>query len=127
MELSKLNTRAQHEQGAEIQIKCPVTGELTDFYITIVGPDSKEWRRSNKADLRQALSRKRDEPWSDDELLERDVEKLTAITIDWRGLVDQGKEVPFTKEACSRLYEDSPRVMDQVDVFAADYSNFTKG
>lgn len=127
MEIGQLETRASHEAGAEVQIKDPVTGKETDFYITIIGPDSKEWRRSNKADLRMILARKKGEPLTDDELVERDIDKATAITTGWRGLTSGGKEVKFTKEACRKLYEDSPQVMDQVDSFASNSVNFTKG
>lgn len=126
MEFDKLATRADHEEGVEVQITNPVNDEPTDVYITIVGPDSKEWRRSNKSDLRMALARKRDEPWTDDELLERDIDKLVSITKGWRGITKDGKPLEFSAKTCRELYEAAPTVMDQVDRYAADYENFTK-
>ena len=125
MELNKLATRALHEQGVEVRIKCPSTGEETDFYIKIIGPDSKEWRKYDKAELRGLIERQGKE-FTAEELLEREIAKIESITIGWRGLTDDGKEVPFTKKACRKLYEDAPHVMDQVDVFAGKKVNFTK-
>lgn len=127
MEIGDLKTRQQHEDGIEVQIKSPTTGEPLDFHITVMGPDSKEWRRAQKDDLKAYVAKGRDGGFSADELVERDIQKIVQITTGWRGLTDGGKEVPFTKEACRDLYVDAPYVMDQVDLAAGQFRDFIKG
>lgn len=127
MEFDALCTRDAHEEGAEVQILDPSSGKLTDFHIKVLGPDSREWRKAMKADLRRVWSRKKGEELTEEDLLDSDVDKLVAVTVGWRGLKSNGEEMPFTKDACKTLYERSPRVMDQVDMFLADSRNFTKG
>lgn len=127
MEFEALCTRDTHEEGAEVQIMDPSSGKMTDLYITVLGPDSREWRKTVKADLRKIWSRKKGEEITEDDLIQSDIDKLVAVTVGWRGMKNKGEDMPFSKEAVRTLYERSPRIMDQVDVFMADSRNFIKG
>lgn len=121
MDFDQLLTQDAHQEGAEVQIVNPNTGEKTDVYIKVLGPDSKEFRASVKAALRKMIE---NDP-SDD--FETDIEQIAAVTVGWRGLMKDGKEMDFTKKACKELYRKSPRIFDQVNRFIGDYKNFTKG
>lgn len=122
MEFDSLLTRQAHEEGAEINIINPNTGEKTDVYIKVMGVDSSAWRQAMKAAVRRMVS-----PNRDDDLIDDDAEKLASITIAWRGITRGGKPLEFSKKECKELYIKSPALMDQVDRFVANYRNFTKG
>lgn len=126
MEIGEICTREAHEAGAELNILHPSTGEETDLFIIVLGPDSREWRRAIKTDLTKLLAKKA-QGITEEDLVDSDIDKLVSITSGWRGLTDKGAEVKFTKEKCKQLYSDSPRIMDQVDKFIGDSRNFTKG
>lgn len=121
MNFDDLLTADEHKKGAEVQIISPKTGEPTDFYITVMGPDTKEFRRAKSAAIRQSIKD------DGDNYEESALDVILSVTIGWRGLTREGKSVDFTKEDCKRLYENSPFVLDQVDLFLADRKNFTKG
>jgi hypothetical protein len=126
MEIGEICTREAHEEGAELNITHPATGEVTDFYINVLGPDSRAWRKAIKTDFTRLLSNK-GAGISEDDLLDSDINKLAAITSGWRGLQRDGKDVEFSLAECKKLYNDSPQVMTQVDVFVGNSRNFTKG
>lgn len=122
MNFDDLLTQEAHEEGAEVNIVNPNTGEPTDVYIKVLGPDSREWRKAMKASFRKMVSSSKDE-----ELIEDDIERIASVTIGWRGLTKDGQELEFSHKACKDLYRKSPRVFDQVDRFIGNYRNFTKG
>ena len=48
MEIGKLKTAEIHEAGSECNISDPATGKPTDFFIMLMGADSREWRKNKK-------------------------------------------------------------------------------
>lgn len=125
MDICELSTADKHEKGAEVQIKAP-DGKETDFYITVMGVDSKEYQRQLKR-LRNSYLLMKPDDYSEDEEIKADIERLVSITLGWRGLTNKGKEVEFTKQACTDLYEKAPRVRQQVENFIGDSANFIRG
>lgn len=122
-ELSKLYTAQAHEEGAEVQLRDPVTREPIDAWILVRGVDSKSFRetqRKMKRSIIEAVREKRD-------LAEDEFDLLVECSIGWRGFEDNGKPVKFTKEAVRTLYENSPAIAQQIDSFILDRRNFTKG
>ena len=125
MEFNSLLTQEAHEEGAEVQIVNPNTGEKTDVFIKVLGPDSKEFRTAVKVAMRKAIANSaKDDPEDD---TETDIEQIAAATIGWRGIMSEGKELPFTKKQCKDLYRKAPSILDQVNRFIGNYRNFTKG
>ena len=45
MDINKLYTAESHEEGAEMQVK-DENGKQVDCFITVVGQDSKTWRKT---------------------------------------------------------------------------------
>ena len=117
MDLKALYTVEAHESGSEIQVISPLSGEKTDFHITVMGPDSKQYRAAVRA-FHTALIEKADGG---------EIDMLVAITKGWRGLSNGKKQVEFSSGAAKELYENSPFVAEQVDRFIADRKNFTPG
>lgn len=117
MEISSLYTAEAHENGSDVQVISPADGELTDFYITVVGPDSKQYREAVRKFQMKLL----------ENVEGADVELLVSITKGWRGLKDGEKDVKYSEKAALALYVDAPFVAGQVDRFIADRKNFMPG
>jgi len=115
MNIDQLYTVKDHEEGAEMQIK-DKTGNLVDMYLTVVGLDSKVWRRFLSKSNRLALK-------GDDDV---DVKLFTDSTLDWRGFEENGKPLNFSKEKVFQLYKNAPYIMNQVDAFIGNRKNFIK-
>lgn len=123
MELGDICTREAHEKGAEINITHPVTGEKTDFFITVLGQDSRAWRTAIKTGYSNLLASKAGEQ----EEFDIEVDSLAGITVNWRGLESDGEPVEFSLDTCKKLYIDSPTTRDQVNRFVGNSRNFIKG
>lgn len=117
MDLKQLYTVDAHDEGIEICIKSPLDGKDTDFYITVMGVDSKAYRDAVKGYHRKLLNKEEG----------GDIDLLVAVTKSWKGLQDKGKEVKFTPEIAADLYRQSPNIAYQIDNVVADRKNFIKG
>ena len=118
MELKTLYTREDSNAGAEIQIRDPRTGEETDFFIKVVGTSSDKWTEVKRS-IRIAATIDGEAPFMSE------AEMLAEVVLDWRGLVDNGEPVLFTKEVAAQLFIESPEVFEQVNRFVGDSANFT--
>lgn len=123
MEISSLLTQDAHEAGAELNV-LKADGDATDVFITLLGVDSRQWRRAFSAVSKEWAGKK---DISEDDHLLAEAKTLAAVTTGWRGLVENGKEYKFSQEACTKLYLKSPGVARQVEAFIRDHRNFTKG
>ncbi len=132
MEFNKLATAKHHDNGAECNILDPVSDEPTDFFIKICGADSKVWRKEKKMQTRKLLSvrsQSTDEDFDYEvagiDFEAMDIVALVNATIDWRGLVNNGKEVKYSKEMAHELYDNSPSIVRQLIEFLGNGENFT--
>lgn len=121
MEIKDIYTLEDHEAGSDIVITDPRTGKDTDFVITVMGVDSKAFRKANGAAMRKVLMQK------DIDTDSETAEVLASITLGWKGLTDNGEEVEFSKDKAIALYTNAPYIADQVNVFIGNRKNFTKG
>ncbi len=128
MDIKELMTAESHDVGAECNIKHPTTGKPTDIFITVMGPDSKEFRkqksRLNRLYIEASIKK---ETVDTDAVLVMSRSMLANVTTGWRGVTDGGEDVPFSVEKCEELYAGSPFVYDQIDSFIGTYANFIKG
>lgn len=125
MDISTLYTADLHEEGAEVQLKNPATGEKLDCFITIKGLDSKTFRKASRKKQRAMLAAMASGEETDEDAL--DVEALVDATVNWRGFTDGGKDYEFTPERAKKLYSQSPGIRQQLDSFLSNRRNFTKG
>jgi len=116
MDIKSLYTVEDHDAGAEMQVK-DQHGKEMDCYITIVGIDSKTWRKSFNKHKRKILS-------DNDENAAADL--YAGVSLSWRGFTSKGEELPFSKKSVKALYINAPYLVEQVDTFIADRANFTK-
>lgn len=125
MDIESLYTVVAHEAGAEVRIRNPLTGKLTDIYIKVVGVDSKVYRKAkHKAMRAAAIAMDENGELDDDDLA---CEILADATIGWRGMQSKGKSLPFSKKRAKDIYLNSPSIRDQVDAFTSKRANFTSG
>lgn len=128
MEFNDLLTKAAHEDGAEVSILNPSTGEDTGFKIRVLGVDSTAFQKAQRKIRMQAIKALTDkkEITIEDEIAS-EIDHLVSITIGWSGIEHEGKSKPFSVDACRQLYTDSPGLRQQVDRFVSDRRNFIKG
>lgn len=119
MNIEELYTVEAHETGAEMQVKNQ-SGKLTEMFITLIGVDSKKWRKLVK-DRRKVMLDGTGDPDADD------IKMLVNASIGWRGFMSNDKEIEFTKQNIKALYENAPYIAEQADRFIAKRSNFIKG
>tara|TARA_R110000787_G_scaffold96186_4_gene199387 strand:+ start:1664 stop:2017 length:354 start_codon:yes stop_codon:yes gene_type:complete len=117
MDMKQLYTVDAHEEGTEICIKSPLDGKETDFYITVMGLDSKSYREAVRAYHRKLINKEEG----------GEIDLLVSVTKGWKGLEHNGKPVKFTAKVAKDLYYNSPNIASQLDSFVADRKNFIKG
>ena len=129
MDLKNLDLRAAAEKGATLTLRHPVTDEDLKtskgepITITVLGSDSREFRR--KID---EISRQRQRKKGTPSLAESDrmaAELLASVTRSWFGIEWEGKALECNAENAEMLYRERPWVRHQVDEFVADVGNFS--
>jgi hypothetical protein len=129
MDINELQTSDSHEKGAELRVKNPVTGKDTDFYIKLMGVDSPAYQKALVRVKHDAIRKyaAKDETVNEQDEIDGEIESLVAVTLGWRGLSDNGKEVKFSESQCRKFYLKAPKIRQQVLMFIGNAENFTKG
>lgn len=114
--------------SADIEIQHPVTGEALGVTITVLSPDSDEYRRTSLQLQNDNIRfvRKNRGKTTAERLQQEAMDVLVAATIGWKGLQENGQDLPFTKENVRRVYAEFPFIKEQVDEFTADRRNFIR-
>ena len=131
-DLSKNNFAEIAEAGYEFELKLPGTGEGTGAFITIRGDQSKTvkaYARKKYAEfkLKEQQAKRRGKEAEDmtlDEAEELAIESAIVRVIDWKGLAENGKEIPFTKENAERIFKEHPFIREAVTEEAGQLLNF---
>ena len=122
-DLATLDTAKVAEEGAELRVAHPTTGEDLGITITLIGTDSKTFRDISKSRATASLKKKSREIDLDQN--EQDsIELLARCTKGWSGITENGKDIPFTHENAVKLYTKYLWLREQIDRFMADRSNF---
>ena len=114
MDITQLKTKALHDQGSEMRVKGP-DGKETDVYITLIGMDSDAWVEIMREIELLALKKEDDLPLC---------EIMAKCSKGWRGLTNNGEEIPFTYESAVDLYRNAPYIAKQADLHVANRRNF---
>ena len=107
MRLTDLDTATKANEGLWVDISHPVTGKPTGMKVQILGADSKAYEKAEK-EIRSdiMLGKTYDDP---------DGELALRTTIDWSGVEDdEGKAIPFSREALQIAFEKAPTIRDQI-------------
>ena len=122
-DLAKLDTAKVAEEGAELFVAHPTTGEDLGITITLIGTDSKTFRDISKSRATASLKKKTREIDLDQNESDA-VELLAKCTKGWTGITENGKEVAFSFDNAVQLYTKYLWLREQIDRFMADRSNF---
>ena len=122
-DLAKLDTAKVAEEGAELRVAHPTTGEDLGITITLIGTDSKTFRDISKSRATASLKKKTREIDLDQNESDS-VELLAECTKGWSGITENGKEIVFSFENAVQLYTKYLWLREQIDRFMADRSNF---
>lgn len=133
MDLKSYDITAQAEAGADLELMLPngtaVIDEKTKRPVTIklLGVDSRKYqdlmhkvanrRMSRRAKSRKALT-------SSEEVDSDQLELLVKMTVDWFGLVLDGKPLEFTEENVRMVYTQFAWIREQAEDFIQDRANY---
>lgn len=124
MDISTLSTSALSNDGAELEIRHPQTGQSTGIVIVLRGRDSKVYRKLTNEFRAKAMREKINDPVEAAET--KAIDSRVACTVTWRGMEKDGKEWEFSAERARELYTDEGYawLVDQIDTFIQDRANF---
>lgn len=128
MDLGKFNVEKAADEGAELHLEHPVTGEKLytedgeKISIRLVGMDSTKYRRAMSRIASKNMG-KRQKQRSIEKAEQEGAELLAACTVGWQNIV-VGEPLEHSEEAAYDLYVGQRWIREQVDEFVADRANF---
>jgi hypothetical protein len=125
MDLAPFDGKA--DDGAEMVVMHPGTGDATDAVITLAGMDSRAWRAASHKLRSNVFSdgADQDRVVKAFEMSEQHVaELLASVTLSWKNVKDGGPDLECTRENAKKLYVKYPWLREQVNRFAGNRANF---
>ena len=136
MDLSELDSIIELE-SADCVVTDPTSGD-TLFTLVMAGPEhaktlayrSGEGARTAARGKRaggflKALEARAEELITDpEEARDREVDELCSRTLDWKGVTDNGANVPFDAKVVATLYRSKRWLREQVSGFLSDTKNW---
>jgi hypothetical protein len=141
-DLAELDSVAASDAGVEMQLYHPKTQSDLGIFITLLGRDSKDYRRVQSAQNRKRTERMtkggvfKPAVVTSEEIEQNTIELLSACTKAWRSVAGEestdtisigGQAFTCTTENAAMLYTKYPWIKEQVDAFVSDRANFMKG
>jgi hypothetical protein len=127
MDLAKLDLTKASNEGAWYTLKHPATGEELSGKIKIIGKDSTKFTQLSEEFKRKALEDMKSAKTMAQRMesaQEQSDAILAACTIDWEGMMLDGKDLPFTEANVKMIYTRFSWIKEQIDTAIADRSNF---
>lgn len=132
LDLAKTNLSEAADAGYEFEVKLPGSGEPTGAFITVRGEMSKTVKnyarqKFREFQLKEQQAKRRGKESQDmtiEEAEELSIETAVTRVISWRGITDNGKEVPFTKENAETIFREHSWIKEQVMEESAQLLNF---
>lgn len=126
-DLSNFDTCAAGNEGAEMKLLNPETGEELGPVFVLAGADSDVYVSKQRKNINKRLRNKRGAKGIDAELIESEaIDLLAECTLNWRDVVLDGETLPFSKNNARELYTRFPWIREQADAFIGDRANFIK-
>jgi hypothetical protein len=140
MDLLNLDTRAASDNGAAMEVKHPVTGDVVrqdppegapegtlgaPVTITLAGQDSSTYKKARNAQVTKRLAKRNPGKITGEEAEAEALELLVAATLGWDGIsLGSNEPLAFTPGNVRRLYETLPAIREQAAAFVDDRANF---
>jgi hypothetical protein len=125
MDLSKFEGKS--DEGAELVVLHPGTGEPTNIVIKLAGHDSAAWRRAQHELAARVLKKQASKDGVAEAFAQREgntAKLLASVTISWENLEEHGESVPFSPANAERIYAAHAWLAEQVDRFVGNRANF---
>lgn len=122
MEIGRFDSVKKAEEGVELILLDPVTKSDTGAALVLFGMDSSFYKAA-RAEIDQrnkALGR----ALSPEENRDQTAELLSRCTKGWRGLTENGKEIPYSQAKAKELYLAYPELADRAAAFVFNRANF---
>ncbi len=134
-DLNIFDTTTPAENGADLHLKHPLTGEAVyaddknkkPVAIKLKGTDSDEYKKIIQRIVRNNKAKNKDSGEPDfDELKQAAAETYAKMTISWENISVNGKPLDFSYDNAVKLYLGYAEITKQVGDFMADRTNFIK-
>lgn len=123
-DFATLDSAAKADDGADLAVLHPVSGEKLGVVIRLAGADSAVHRKAAAAIASRRAKGGFRRTINLDDLQTESIEVLARCTLGWSGVVLDGKDVPCGKEAAVTLYTRFPWLREQVETFISDRANY---
>jgi len=136
MDLSALSTKQLSEEGVEMDVCDPRTGDpVVDsesgekITITLSGVDGKRYREQQRKMQSRRLKNvgrgpKAKVDFDVDSFEAESLDLLASCTLGWKHITWKGQALPFSTENARMLYTELSWLREQVDAFVGDRQNF---
>ena len=121
MELNLLNLSAAADDGCDLVLQHPITGDDLDGVIRIRGDKSKHVQAFSRKRVNELQKRERmqkgkgkDTDLSIEELEQMHIESGIARVISWKNIKKDGEDLPFTKENAEVVFKEYPWILEQI-------------
>lgn len=123
IDLTSLNTTKACNDGADVEIRHPVTNVPLGVTIRVLGRDSDTFKEHTRDLLntrlrREAMAAKRgkDADLRTVEVIETEnMDLLVTCTLGWKNVSYGGQELPFEEANVRNIYKEFPWIYDQVN------------
>lgn len=114
------------DDGIDVAILHPKTGEELGITIRVAGPDSDRQKKARNAINNDRLRMSRNKRLTAAEL-EADALKVTAASIiSWDGVIENGEAIALNNESATTILTKYPFIREQLDAAVGDRAGFIK-
>ena len=131
MELNLLNLGIQADDGFELVLQHPITGDDLDGVIRVRGDKSRAVQQFSRKRITEMQKRERiqkgkgkDNDLTIEELEAMAVESAIVRVISWKNIKKDGEELPFTKENAEVVFKEYDWIRQQVMEASEELKNF---
>ena len=118
---------AKAEEGAELEVLDPATGEAVGVYIMLAGADSSVHRKASVNISKRRLNGQkgfRNRGFDPEKAEAENIEILAACTLSWKGVLVDGAPLPCSRDNAIKMYTRFPWLREQVEQFISDRSAY---
>lgn len=131
LDLAKTNIAAEAEAGYEFELLHPATGEGTEGFIKVRGEKSRTVQNHARKVVTEmqkrekvAKGKNKEVEFSLDELEEMAIDRAIVRIISWKGIQEDGQDLPFNRENAERILKDHPWIREAVMEESENLLNF---
>lgn len=129
-DLANLDLVAASNDGYDVELLHPISGEKAGITITVTGRDGDAFKKARNKQYRERLAKaqKSKKPSIDPETIEdQSIALMVAATVSWKGMELNGEALECTPENVTKVYKNYPWICEQIDTAVNDRALFMKG